>query len=102
MRFPTAVNDGNGGNLFELREEYQVKEKSVATMLSVLHGECRLEKTGRLTNRHPLVFMSFEDRCIDFQLILANIVELTYANVRTFELCKALDHCESYTIAYIR
>ncbi|KAF7881787.1 uncharacterized protein EAF02_006475 [Botrytis sinoallii] len=46
--------------------------------------------------------MSFEERCINFQLILAKLVELSYTNVRTFELCKALDHCESYTIAYIR
>ncbi|KAF5877629.1 uncharacterized protein Bfra_001996 [Botrytis fragariae] len=68
------------------------------------HTACtsRRMQTGRLINRHLLAFMSFEERCINFQLILANIIELQYANFRTFELCKALDHCETYTIAYIR
>ena len=74
-----------------------------AIMLFMLHCEWRLDQTGRLTNRHSLAsLMGFEDRCINFLLILANITGLLYVNVRTSKFYKAPDHCESYTIAYMR
>ncbi|KAF7899616.1 hypothetical protein EAF00_003952 [Botryotinia globosa] len=56
--------------------------------------QMQLEETGRLKNCHLLVFVSFEERCINFQLILANIAELAYSNAPTFELCKALEYYE--------
>ncbi|TEY35203.1 hypothetical protein BOTCAL_0597g00040 [Botryotinia calthae] len=74
-----------------------------AIMLFMLHCERRLGQNGRLTNRHLLAsLMGFEDRCINFLLILANTTELPYVNVRTPKFYKALDHCESCTIAHMR
>ncbi|KAF7932925.1 uncharacterized protein EAE97_008692 [Botrytis byssoidea] len=95
MRLPAALNDG----MAEIYLNYAAYRVSSEGKIYCFYAVCtprqmQSERTGRLKICHLLVFVSFEERCINFQLILANIAELAYANAPTFELCKALEHHE--------
>ncbi|KAF7930495.1 uncharacterized protein EAE98_004895 [Botrytis deweyae] len=82
--------------------DYAASRVSSDAKICCYYAVCTPREDWAVDKSPSTCLMSFEERCINFQLILAKLIELSYANVRTFELCKALDHCESYTIAYIR